>query len=525
VSRWLKGWHIFALVALVSALVITRMMAAQPGGFTDVFYHFNAANRLISGQGFTDAYLWVYVGMPDSLPAPSHLYWLPLTSVLAAAGMWLFNAPGHYSAAQVPFALLLAGAAGTGYWLGGRLGGTGRHAWLAGLITLSGGFFMRFWGATDTFAPFALFGSLCLVFMGLLFEASGRRVYMWAALVGALAGLGHLTRADGPLLLLVGWAVVLWPWDSKPSWGQPLLRIVWMTLAYVLVMSPWFMRNLDVIGSPLPVGGVQAMWFTTYDDLFNYPPQASPQTFFAGGIGLLFSTRWEAFTANLQTFIAVEGMIVLTPLMLVGLWQRRRDRFLRGFWLYALGLHIVMTLVFPFPGYRGGLFHSAAALLPWWAALGVAGLDDVVGWAGRRRRWHVPTAKRVFSGALLVFVLFLSLSIALPRRVTVHTPELYTLLADALPPDARVMINDPMQLYYYTGRGGVVLPNEDPAVIPEIAGKYGIGYLLLETQWVDGQRLVAASPKLAGLVDDPPEFLTRLNVKLPDGVILYAIDT
>lgn len=159
-----RGWLIFMALALVSAFFITRGLIAQPG-FTDAFYHFNAANRLVSGQGLTDAYLWTYIGAPDSLPAPSHTYWMPLTSLSAALGMWLFNAPGSYAAAQVPFALMLAGTAGVGFWLGGRIGGTARHAWIAGLLTVFSGFYTRFWGATDTFAPYALMGSLCLVLL------------------------------------------------------------------------------------------------------------------------------------------------------------------------------------------------------------------------------------------------------------------------------------------------------------------------------------------------------------------------
>src|SRR3970282_1555432 len=108
--------------------------------------------------GLTDAYLWTYIAAPDSLPAPSHLYWMPFTSLTAAAGMALFNAPGDYGAAQFPFTLMFAAAACVGYWLGRRLGGTSRHAWITGLLVLFSGFFARFWGATDTFAPYALVG-------------------------------------------------------------------------------------------------------------------------------------------------------------------------------------------------------------------------------------------------------------------------------------------------------------------------------------------------------------------------------
>ncbi|MFN8564458.1 MAG: hypothetical protein U0703_23210 [Anaerolineae bacterium] len=63
----------------MDALVITRGLIAAPG-YTDVYYHLNAANRMASGQGLTDPYVWTYIGALDRLPMPSHLYWMPLTS-------------------------------------------------------------------------------------------------------------------------------------------------------------------------------------------------------------------------------------------------------------------------------------------------------------------------------------------------------------------------------------------------------------------------------------------------------------
>lgn len=513
---------LFSVVTIIVGLLFTRGLIAQPGN-TDTFYHFNAANRLVSGDGLTDAYLWNYIGAPDSLPAPSHLYWMPLTSLTAAFGMSLLNAPGDYYAAQFPFALMYMATAVVGYWLGRRLGGTVRHAWVAGLLTLFSGFFVRFWGTTDTFAPYALVGSLALVFIGLAMTGNSRRMIVYWLLAGVFAGLGHLTRADGLLLLMVGWLVILWPfgWRQIPA-KQRLISFAVLTLAYSLTMLPWFVRSIDVAGSPLPVGGTQSIWFTEYNDLFSYPPDANPQTFFVDGMDLMLSSRWEAFTNNLQTFIAVEGLIILTPLMLVGLWVRRREAFLRGFWLYALGLHVAMTLVFAYPGYRGGLLHSAAALVPFWAALGAVGLDDVIDWVAKRRRsWHPPTAKRVFSVGLVAIGVALSLSIGLGGRVNVGTPALYRALTDVLPADARVMINDPAALYYFTGLGGVVLPNESPDVIPVIARQYDVSYLVIEGVQDDG--FIAAAPTpLAFDPDAPPDFLTPIPLNIPR-VRLYAI--
>ncbi len=521
--QWLLSHDhlLFAVIALVGALALTRGLVEQPG-YTDAFYHFNAAEQVARGRGLTDDYLWTYIGADGSLPAPSHLYWMPLTSLTAAAGMMLLNQPGNYAAAQLPLALMFALVAILGYWLGAKVGGTRRHAWLAGLLTLFSGYFTRYWGATDTFAPYALFGALCLVALGqgaVALAGGGRRMAAWFALGGALAGLAHLTRADGVLLLMVGWVVVLAPWRSLNT--APLARRLMaagvLTLAYGVVMLPWAARNLAVIGSPLPVGGAQGIWFTEYNDLFNYPPDASARALFSDDLPRLLAGRWEAFGTNVGTFVGIEGLIVLAPLMLIGLWARRRDPFLRAFWLYALGLHVVMTLVFPFPGYRGGLLHSSAALVPWWAALGIVGLDTAVDWVARRRRtWHAPTAKRVFSLALLGFAIWLSLTMGLRGRVTASIPALYDQLAAVLPDDARVMVNDPAALYYFTGRGGVPLPNETPDVIPTIASQYDVGYLLLE-----GRR--AMPPSLWSLYDTLPDFLSPIPLDYPDAR-LYAID-
>ena len=35
-------------------------------------------------------------------------------------------------------------------------------------------------------------------------------------------------------------------------------------------MTPWFLRNLSVIGAPLSSAGTQAAWLCNYDELFAY---------------------------------------------------------------------------------------------------------------------------------------------------------------------------------------------------------------------------------------------------------------
>jgi hypothetical protein len=513
----------FVPVALVVAFVMVYAVVRQPG-YTDAYYYVNAANRLVRGDGLTDAYLWTYIGAPDALPAPSHTYWMPMASLLAAAGMALFDAPGAYWAAQVPYALLLVLLGYTAFWLGARLGGTRRQAWAAGLIVLFGGFFARFWGVIETFTPFAVFGAGCLIALGRGLS-SGR--WGWFALAGALAAGAHLTRADGVLLVLAGAAAVVFvrlfgAVGANTVWhAKPLRDIVILLVAYLVVMSPWMVRNLIATGAPLPVGGAQGIWFTSYNDLFSYPPDASPAHFFeVGGWRLLLESRWLGFSGAVVTLIAVEGLIFLAPLMLIGLFRRWREPFLIPFWIYALGLHLAMSLVFPFPGYRGGLFHSAAALFPFWVALGLVGLDDVIDQMARWRGWNAPQAKQFFTAFAVLLALGPTFYV-LRGAAQPSAPAFYDQMAAVLPDEARVMINDPAQMYYHTGREGVVLPNEAPDVIPEIAARYDVDYLLFE-RVQDGVSLAAPAP-LMTVPGQPPDFLTPIPLDDPN-VRLYAID-
>ncbi len=517
-----RSFRLFLLVSLLLASGIVFFFNEQPG-FTDAFYHYNAASRLAAGDGFVDDYLWTFIGAPDSLPAPSHLYWMPGTSIIAAAGMVVFG--NTYAAAQIGLALTLWGAALIAYFLGLRLGGTQRHAWFAGLWLLGGGYYMRFWGATDTFAPYAFFGAMALVWMGIAAEKTTQEsgAYRWWFLAGIFAACGHLIRSDGVLLVTIGLWTIVYPWNSTSLRQKGIGSLIFLA-GYGLIMLPWFGRNLSVVGAILPTGGTQALWYTEYNDLFNYPPDANPQTFFADGIGLLVESRWQALFSPdggaLWIFIAVQGIIALTPFILVGAWQRRKMPFLRGMLWFALGIHLAFPLLFPFPGMRGGLFHAATALMPWWLALALAGLDDVIVWIGKRRRhWRTTHAKWVFTLGLTVLVMGLSFSIASPNRVLQHIPSLYTALETILPAEARVMINDPAQLYYFTGRGGITFPNESPDILLELAQTYQIDYVLIE---ITRAGFLAIPIPFTFDLDNPPAFLQEMHWAVPS-TRLYRI--
>ena len=85
-------------------------------------------------------------------------------------------------------------------------------------VTAAGGFYAHWFSQPATFAPFAWAGGL-----GLYAMARGRRVKGvqgrgWWLLAGVLAGVAHLTRADGVLVLVVGvwvWLLEIGDWEIK----------------------------------------------------------------------------------------------------------------------------------------------------------------------------------------------------------------------------------------------------------------------------------------------------------------------
>lgn len=504
---WRDSLFLCLLAMLIGIFAASRI---QNPGYTDAFYYFDAGQRLAQGKGLTDAALFSYLGtntnrLAPGLPIPSHLYWMPGASLVAAAGMTIGGPT--FKAAQCFFVVLYAALVVLTFWIGVVLAPPGRPprqrriGWFAALLILFSGFFMPYWFTTATFAPFGVAGALSLLGIGL-----GRRTgnARWYLLGGIGAALAHLTRADGLLFVLVLLIVALWPRPQKPriAWKAAFYGLV----AYGVAMSPWFIRNLNAVGVPLPAGGLDTAWMRSYDEIVNYPPGASVDRFLSWGIGNILQSRWEALQANLQRFIAEQGMIILIPFLLLGLWRLRRDPALNGLILYALGMHAAMTFVFAFPGMRGGQFHSASALLPFWAALGMLGLDSIIDWIAPKRRWRAGEAKIVFGSAIVVWAVYLSLTAWAGKAAEWNAlAPRYEDIDRLIPADAVVMINDPSAFYYFTGRSGVPVPNAAPDVIPTLAARFGVNYVVL-----DGNRTEPFGDLYAG--QNVPPFLELVAV-------------
>jgi hypothetical protein len=264
---------------------------------------------------------------------------------------------------------------------------------------------------------------------------------------------------------------------------------------YLLVMGPWLSRNLAMFGSVQAPGGISTLWLVHYNDMFLYPAQLTASRYFAAGWQVIAETKLRALWQNLQTFVAVQNLVFLTPLSIAGLIQRWRDLWLMPAIVYGTGLFLAMTFAFTWPGMNGGWLHSGAALLPFLMAASSLGLDETIRWAARRRAgWNVVQARQVFgAGAvaiaiLLTFWLVTASLVGLPysgqiawnQQDAVYREIGDTLVALGVPSGAPVMVNNPPGFFTHTGHGGIPLPSGDEAMLLRAADAYDVEYLVID---------------------------------------------
>ena len=415
--------YIFLFLFGLGTVLVVALFQESPG-YMDADYYYAGGLQLAQGYGFSEPFLWNYLDMPAGIPHPSHTYWMPFPSILAMLGILLTGNPS-FSSGRLGF-LLVAGLIPvvTGA-LAFSLSGKKSHALLAGMLAAIPGFYASYLGTTDSFGIYMLFGGLFLLCVG---SRQSMGANLQSFLLGLLAGVLHLTCADGFIWLFLGLVAITISTFRLSQTGQArtfsstfkmyLLPAVLCLLGYAVVFAPWMVRNTMTFGTLLASSGLKSLWLTDYNQLYSYPPSnLTPGAWLASGWDAILQARWFALWQNLQTSFVVQGGIFLFPLVLAGLWHYRRDLRVQ---VGVLGWFItfsVMTLAFPFVGWRGGFFHSGAVFQPlFWSAVPV-GLELFVGWGVKHRGWSPRQAGTVFLAATFIFCSLLTMFVVKNRVV------------------------------------------------------------------------------------------------------------
>lgn len=487
-----RDWLLWACLGLATA-GIAAVWVDTPG-YMDAQYYMSTARQVAEGHGLSQPFVWNYLDDPQGLPHPSHQYWMPLTSLVAAAPMLLFGSA--FRVAQIPFLLLTALLPILTAWLAQHYGGTRRHVFTAGGLAAASGFFLPFFVTTDSFALYAVIGTG--IFLAAEWAARAADPWRWLVL-GGLIALAHLTRADGPLFFAAaGWA--LWRARQARLSGAALL-----ILGYLALMGPWMLRSLAVGGSLLPNAGARTLWLQGYDDLFRYPADSLSFASLAGaGLGQVLRSRLSALMSILVSLWVVNGLVILAPLAAWAAWRRRERVSIAAAGLYWSALIVVMSFLFPFSGARGGYFHSSAALMPLLWALTPQGLDDLISWAAARRSWELPSARRAFSlGALLIaaaatlYLLAVRLVLPAARGAGWSAAQRdYARVGQLLQaePDAVIAVNNPPGYWLATGQRAVVIPAGGEQALLRVVQDFDVAAIVLEANHPEGLDPLYADP-------------------------------
>ncbi len=471
------------LLLFVAGLLVFGAAAAliPAPGYMDAEYYLATAGQLARGNGFVEPFLWNFLSAPSTLPAPSHTYWQPLASLAMAAPMAVFGV--DFRVGQLVSVLLASAIPLLSARTAVSLGAGRRAAWLAGGFGLLPGFFAPYLLTTDTFALFAVIGGLLLWQVG---EAVARpTAWRWAAL-GGLVALGTLARADGLLL----WFPVLYA--LMAARGRRLRSFGLLIAGFGVWMAPWWLRNLSVTGALVSPGAARALWLLDYDELFLFPAtQLTFARWWGAGVSTLLLQRLGAALANLQSLVAVNGYILLLPLMVVGGWVHRRYPSVRAGLLYAVVLFFFMSFVFPFAGARGGSFHSSAALMPLLVALAASGVTTAAAWIAPRLRWDpdrtrgmLTSISILLAGALSVWAMAGKIGAFGAGASFGRNQATYAAAAEVIRGEGEsevvAAVGDPPGFFLATGWRAVAIPHGTEQVLQQVASAYDVEWIILE---------------------------------------------
>ena len=484
----------FALYAFALAARAVLFAAHPDAAYPDSYYYVDVARALQAGHGFSIDFIWSFVDVGGRIPAqpmlpiPSNAHWMPLASIVQLPTMWLLGATPLASA--LPF-LLIGALAAPMTWLLAREIGAGDLIAAAAAIAVSVPAAAAIYMAQpDNFALYQPLGTAALWLTARGLRGHGRSF----ALAGLMVGLATLARNDG--VLLGAAAGLAFGWDRWRAWrskGGRMPAIPWRYAfacfgLFLVVMAPWYLRQLAVFGSLSPSSSSgRILLIQNYEQMNSVTSDTSLAAFLGQGLGPLLASRLLGLVSALQIFFVIACSAVMAPFVIVGWWERRRSIDFGPFFLYAGLLFAASGLVFAVHVPYGTFLHSAVALVPFTYIAGLEGVAMAAMWVARRRRgWEEKRAARLFVAAAVATVLLNAGAFAYLAGGSWNTDR--NLRLDALsaldragaPQTDLLLTSDPGGFEYFSGRAGVVTPNDSLDVIHQVAADYGTRWLILE---------------------------------------------
>lgn len=444
-----------SLVLLAFRVASAALVVTQPG-FTDAYYYLDVARRLAHGEGLTADFVWNFIEAPllQPLPVPSHRFWMPLVSVIEAAGIAAFEPLlGAFRSAQVAIIAIAAFVPAVTYMAARSIGASVAAALTgAALAGIGGGPFAPAWVTLDSFGIAAVVGTFFFIAFGRAARGDAR-----AGLVaGALVGLLFLARAEGALF-----GVALLALAARPLSRRAGLAGSGVALAIGLA---WVARGFALGGAPDLL--TRTALIARYEDFFALVPSGTADV--AGILGTRLGALWS------DLVLAIASLLFFLALPLAnGLRVKRQLVAVRAFAGLALLLYAAESVIWPLHATRGSYFHSLAALYPFAMALVAVGGES---WLALRPAGARPVAVIGTLGAAAALAIFGlgAWQVAFDEPYRARAAAL-----DAIPPGPLLAI-DAAAWRYIADRTALVTPADGPDSAACVAARYGVRSVVLE---------------------------------------------
>ena len=229
-----------------------------------------------------------------------------------------------------------------------------------------------------------------------------------------------MSRADGILWLVIGAAGLIFS-ESKFegsanhltvnnfSFRNSIFRLCLLFAGYLIITFSWYYRNFEYFGSLFPPGNSRTLFLTEYAQVFSFPAASlNFRTWWNGGISRIISGIFSAAGTNLVTAIVVQGNVVMLPLAIIGMFNKKSTLTMRLTILAWMIIFLSMSVVFPYAGSRGGYLHSGAAIQPLIWAYAALGLSIVIQKGIEWRKWNSRMATWAFTGFAIFIAVIIS---------------------------------------------------------------------------------------------------------------------
>ncbi len=356
---------LIVLAALVLRLALLIGVVHFPG-IADPNHYYNLGVRLIEGHGLTLDYIWQYNDLYPTVVHPDD-HWMPLTGIIAAAGMTVFG-EGTFGAV-LPFALLGSLLPLITYAAARQLGVSNAGAlWSAAAAALLPEFVLNS-VRTDTTIPNALMIGLAVIAFT---EGMRRAKVRYFVVSGVATGIAYAIRSESAVVIpaiaasVIGYAVL----DRRAvPLRQAVIGVITAGVCALMLALPWVLRNLSINGT-LSTPTMNNMFFlTSHNDHYLFNTRLSLETMLAAMTpAQLIGRRLFELAATAKLVITTLDVLIVPVLggafLLLVTRDRARMRVMLPAVILLIGFVIFYPLLVPFKSQGGSMKKALLSLLP-----------------------------------------------------------------------------------------------------------------------------------------------------------------